>query len=214
MGLPLILAAIQAAGGIGGAIQGNQRRQQQKGEIGRAYKLGQQRLALRQGDVRQGTGESLVARGLAQGGNVRVGRGAVPLNTREVEHAKMLNTAGRRFTGAKGNLAPVPAVVPIAAVTGARDLGGQVRADLGREQQLEQNALKQQRDSALAGANADATGALIGGIGQAVAGGIQGYQTGTMYANAFGNIDPVRPLERGAWAQPSVDALNIYSQRG
>lgn len=220
MGLPLILAGLQVAGGVAGAVQGHNTRQKVKREIGRAYELGRERLNLRQGDIRQGTGESLVARGLAQGGNVRLGRAAVPTNATEVRAATNANRHINRFVRQQRGpqqtpvtAVAVPSAVPAVSVRGARDLGGQVALDLAREQQLEQNALKQQRDAAFSGANADATNALVGGIGQAIAGGIQGYQSGQMYNAAFG-IDPVRPLERGAWAMPSVDALNIYNQRG
>ena len=202
MALPLILAGLQVAGGIAGAVQGNQQRQKAKGEIGRAYELGTRRLALRQGDVRQGVGESLVARGLAQGGNRRLSTAPETRGTRTMVRGTALGK-------------PIPVVAPVTQrpVTGARDLGGQAMTDLAREQQLERTALKQQRDSAVAGADAAATGALVGGIGQAVAGGIQGYQTGTMY-NSFAGIDPVDPLRRGAWAQPAVDAFNLYNRQG
>lgn len=217
MALPLILAGLQVAGGVAGAVQGNQNRQKAKGEIGRAYELGQKRLALRQGDVRQGTAESLVARGLAQGGNVRLGRAVQPLNTRERETVARQNatySSVAKQMGIPTNRAqPIPAAVAPVSVRAARDLGGQVTADLAREQQLEQNAMKQQRDSALAGADAAATGALVGGIGQAVAGGIQGYQSGQMF-NSFNGINPVDPLSTPQWSRPAVDSLNIYSQRG
>ena len=221
MPLPLILAGLQVAGGAAGAIQGNQTRQKAKGEIGRAYTLGKKRLSLRQGDQRQSHGEGLVARGLAQGGNIRVGRGVQPTSANAMGDAKRLTAGQNAVIRAAGFSAPmarrlagsgtpaVPMVTPV-PVTRARTLGEQGQADLSSEQQLEQNALLQQRDSALAGADAGATGALVGGIGQAVSGGIQGYQSGTMY-NAYRGIDPVNPLGAGAWAMPpglTVNDLN------
>lgn len=72
--LPLLIAA--AAGTIRagvGAIQANQEKQRQKGIIGKAYKLGQQRMNLRQQDVRQSVAETSGSRGLTQGGDVMVG---------------------------------------------------------------------------------------------------------------------------------------------
>jgi hypothetical protein len=192
--IPLILGALQVGGGAAGAIQGNQNRQRIKGEIGKAYKIGAERLRLRQGDQRQSSGESLVARGIATGGNARFRRG--PGITEGT-------TRGIRWT----RNTPTPATGP-----GIRTLGDQATADLTVEQYLEQSAMRAQRDSAYAGADAAATNALVGGIGQAVAGGIQGYQTGQMY-NSFRGIDPVNPLSRGAWAAPpmTADQLNVFS---
>jgi hypothetical protein len=194
MALPLILGALQVAGGIGGAIQGNQNRQRQKGEIGKAYKIGAERLRLRQGDQRQSSGESLVARGIATGGNARVRRGP-GITEGKTRGISWVNNTPTQVSG-----------------TGIRTLGDQVTADLTEEQRLEQAAMRSQRDSAYAGADAGATQALVGGIGQAVAGGIQGYQTGQMY-NSFRGIDPVNPLSRGAWAAPpmTADQLNVFS---
>lgn len=233
MALPLILGAIQGLGGVAGAIQGNQQRQRAKQEINDAYAIGQERLRLRQGDVRQGTAEGLVARGLAQGGNARVGRQVNPTNQRAITEAQRGNeiakrrlfqaftpagvSAGQRRTALEvaNNLParPLPAVVPRETVTGARDLGGQVTADLRREQQLEANAMQQQRDAAIRGVNTDATNALVGNIGQAVGGAIQGYQTGQMF-NAYRGINPIDPLATPRWDQGSVDRFNTFNQTG
>lgn len=54
-----------------GGVQANQERQRSKGVIGKAFGIASERLKLRQGDVRQDTGESLGARGLTQGGGGR-----------------------------------------------------------------------------------------------------------------------------------------------
>ena len=72
--LPLLIAAGAGLLRAGvGAIQANQGKQRQKGIIGKAYKLGQQRMNLRQQDVRQSVAETSGSRGLTQGGDVMVG---------------------------------------------------------------------------------------------------------------------------------------------
>lgn len=233
MALPLVLSAIQGLGGVAGAIQGNQQRQRAKQEINDAYAIGQERLRLRQGDVRQGTAEGLVARGLAQGGNARVGRQVNPTNPKAIAEVQRGNEIAKRrlfqaFTPAGASLMqrktamevannlparPLPAVVPRETVTGARDLGGQVTADLRREQQLEANAMQAQRDAAIRGVNTDATANLVGNIGQAIAGGIQGYQTGQTW-NSYRGVDPVQPLLTPRWDQGSVDRFNTFNQTG
>ena len=77
--LPLLIAAGAGVLRAGvGAIQANQEKQRQKGIIGKAYKLGQKRLNLRQGDVRQSVAEQSGARGPAQGGDVSTGGLATP----------------------------------------------------------------------------------------------------------------------------------------
>ncbi len=76
-----------------GMIQANQEKQRQKGIIGRAYKLGKQRLDLRQGDVRQNVTEGLLSRGLGQGGGVRMpDQGAAPALTGSVGDARDLGS--------------------------------------------------------------------------------------------------------------------------
>jgi len=72
--LPLLIAAGAGLLRAGvGAVQANQEKQRQKGIIGKAYKLGQQRMNVRQQDVRQSVAETSGSRGLAQGGDVMVG---------------------------------------------------------------------------------------------------------------------------------------------
>lgn len=212
MALPLILGALQVAGGIGGAIQGNQQRQAQKGFIDRAYKLGRQRLDVRQADQRGGQAESLIAQGLAGGGNIRAtrtpiryeGEGEAPINQLAARSGIIRSMDFDR---------PPPSGAPAVSVAGARTLGEQRQLDLMREQQLEQNALRESRDSARAGVNAAYTQQLVGQVGNAIAGGIQGYQTGQIY-NAYRGIDPVDPLGRGAWSNRAVDELNIFERSG
>lgn len=204
MTLPLILAGLGVAGQVAGGVQANQQRQNAKGVIDQTYRLGRQRLGVRQQDVRRTQAEGIVARGLA-GGGARIRTAPI---APEGEGGRAPLRSGIRM----GN-APAVAGVPALPVTGARTLGQQQQVDMAREQQLEQNALLEQRNAARAGVEAGYAQSLAGTIGGAVASGIQGYQTGQAF-NAFRGIDPIDPLRRGAWAQPQVDALNIYSQRG
>jgi hypothetical protein len=38
---------------------------------------------------------------------------------------------------------------------------------------------------------------------------------GTPYGNSYGGVDPVRPNDRGAWAnQKTTDEFNLYSRSG
>lgn len=221
MSLPLILGALQVGGQIAGAIQGNQQRQAQKGFVDRAYKLGRKRLDVRQADQRGGQAESLIAQGLAGGGNIRATRTPIRYEGeggREASNvAPAIQQAYKRLTGRDYPVerTQVEAMegAPAVSVAGARTLGEQRQLDLMREQQLEQNALRETRDSARAGVNAAYNQQLVGQVGNAIAGGIQGYQTGQIY-NAYRGIDPVDPLGRGAWSNRAVDELNIFERSG
>lgn len=212
MALPLILAGIQVAGGIAGGIQANQQKQKQKGVIGQAYRLGRERLNVRQGDQRRGQAEGLVARGLAGGGVRASNRAVSPVTPGRVISVAPGTSPADALRG-RGPGVTRSAGTPRVSVTGARTLGQQQQLDLTREQQFEQDALLEQRNAANAGLSADATNALVGNIGGAIGGAIQGYQAGQQY-NAYKGIDPVSPLERGAWSQPAVDALNVFNQSG
>jgi hypothetical protein len=124
----------------------------------------------------------------------------------------------------------------------AHDLGEQQTTDLRREQFLESNALLAERNAALSDVNAEATQGMIGAAGKGIAAGFQlnesvneakatptpglasvtglkgaqymGPAPDTPYSNAFGGIDPVHPLERGAWAQSGNDTFNKFAERG
>lgn len=223
MGLPLILGALgalQVGGQIAGAIQGNQQRQAQKGFVDRAYTLGRKRLDARQGDQRASQAEGLIARGLA-GGGLRTSRTPIRFEGEGGREAgnvpPAIQQAYKRLTGRDYPVerTAVTAVegAPAVSVAGARTLGEQQQMDLMREQQLEQNALRETRDSARAGVNAAYNQQLVGQVGNAIAGGIQGYQTGQIY-NAYRGIDPVDPLGRGAWSNRAVDELNVFERSG
>lgn len=191
--LGLILAAAQAVGGIGKAIQANQERQRQKGIIGRAYGIARERLATRQGDIRQGTAEALTARGLTH-----TGGGRTP-----------------------------------------HDLGSQRVADTEHEFDLERRDLGSREEMARAGINQSANAAIAGGITEGLVGAAgtydalhnpsaspisAAYGAGRMvdtppagapspYDNAWGGIDPIDPLGRGAWkSADTTGGFNKFNQ--
>lgn len=195
MGVPLILGALQVGGGIAGMVQGNQRRQQQKGFVDRAYKVGRDRLGLRQGDQRRSQTESLIARGLGTGLRIKRGPELSSPFSPDAGRGEIVRTQ-------RGSRLRRPST-----------LGEQQQFDLQREQQLEQDALKETRDATRSGIDAGYNQQLVGQIGNTIAGGIQGYQTGQMY-NAYKGIDPVDPLGRGAWANKAVDELNVFTRSG
>jgi len=124
---------------------------------------------------------------------------------------------------------------PPVSVSGAYDLGSQQGSDLAREQQLEQTDLVRQKDAALAGNDAEYANTLVGSAAAGVAGAgdvanaygamkapgvTDAFGAGrlpegttapdTPYKNAFMGIDPVNPLERGAWAR-NAD-FNVYGR--
>jgi hypothetical protein len=66
--IPLILGAMAVGKGIAGAVQANQTKKRREGFIDANYQLAKKKLNTAQADVRQGTSESLMARGLTQGG--------------------------------------------------------------------------------------------------------------------------------------------------
>ena len=234
--IPLILSALQLGGSAVSGIQGNQNRQKAKGQIDQSYRVGRGRLATRHGDMRRGQAESMTARGLTGGGFrlrtapvQRTGAGdarprlkkdyentarQIQLDPRYVNdptgRAKALHDATRAYKTAS---ASAPTGVTKASVTGAHTLGEQQSLDLQREQQVEQDALYQQRNAARAGVDAGYTQGLINTVGSGVAGAINDYGIAKQYEGAFG-VDPTDPLGRGAWATPQVDSLNIFTQSG
>lgn len=237
-----IAEAYGAVRGAVGAISANQTKKRNRGIIGKAYQAGRKRLDLTQGDTRQSVAESLTARGLAQGGNVRLGgpvsfegqnttqmtpgRAASPLTQLPSSVGGMGGMARTRIQQA---FAPRPQTgfVPhrlkegegTVDVTQATDLGGQQTADLAREQQLEQNDLRMAYENAYDTNNANALNEQLGSIAQGIEGAYGLYnamQLGkppTPYASAWGGIDPVQPLDRGAWAQPeSTSEFNVFGK--
>lgn len=210
MGLPLALAAIQTIGSGVSAIQGNQNRQKAKGQIDAAYRLGRERLATRQGDQRRTQAESLISRGLTQGG-IRLRTRPVQRTNAVLSQREGVTPDGTRI---RLNAAIDPTTVRNApeAVTGARTLGEQQQLDLAREQQVEQDALYQQRNAARAGVDAGYAQGLTGAIGQGVAGAVDAFRLGQVKQQAeqgaFG-IDPIAP-----WEQTRVDQFNTFTQSG
>lgn len=219
MALPLILAAASAIGGGIKAIGANQERQRNKGIIGRAYGIARKRQATHHQDVRQGTAESLGARGLAQGGGVT----AAP---------------------AVGPRTAVPKGTPISNAYRPRTLGEQQQADNEGEFDLERQDLNSREEMAKAGINQQANAQIAGSVTEGVTGAIANYYgaqkiggdddaspiaaaygKGTMvdtlpkgsssspYPSSFMGIDPVDPLGRGAWKSPNTTGgFNVFNE--
>ncbi len=217
-----ILKALPAIGQTISAIQGNQNRQRAKGEINKAYRIGRERLDLRQGDIRRTQGERLAAQGLAQGGSIRLR--TAPVRPEGEVTARPGYTRNGVTVRLSPGLDPGPGTVRAGSevVTGARTLGQQRQLDLAREQQLEQDAMRQQRDAAIAGVDAGYTQALVNGAGMAVAGTLNAMQTPP---GAFG-IDVRDPLKTADWGKgvgggtygpdapgTSVDKFNTFQSK-
>jgi hypothetical protein len=216
--LGLILAGAQLLGGGLKAVGANQERQRNKGIIGRAYGIARERLARRHQDVRQGTAESLNARGLS---------------------------AGVTAAGPRGPRTAIPkgGPSPIAAAYQPHTLGAQQTADNEQEFALERKDLDSREEMARAGINQAANAGIAGGITEGVTGAISSYYgaqnpagdggspiasaygKGTMvdtpargassspYANSFLGIDPVDPLGRGAWKSPdTTGGFNVFNE--
>lgn len=241
MGLPAAIAAINLIGSGVSAIQGNQNRQKAKGQIDAAYRVGRKRLDTRQGDIRRSQSESLISRGLAQGGIrlrtagiaptgegagqptrvARESRAQISRNVQEMNRLamtdprrlKLMRETAAAAAARPGAIAAAAANTgaPEMPVTGARTLGEQQQLDLAREQQVEQDAMRQQRDAAKAGVDAGYAQGLIGAIGQGAAGTVDAFRLGQVRQQAeqgaFG-IDPIAP-----WEQGTTDKFNVFTQK-
>lgn len=216
------------AEGIAGAVQANQRRQRAKGVLTKAYTMGQQRLNLSQEDERQSGAESLVRRGLGARPGV-IARPTQPTLTTDGSGApvKTFSPLFNQVSAANGvRMLPGGSL----DVGGATTLGQQNVKDRGREQVLEQTDLRTNYDNAMQDNNNAATDAEIasiaGGVGTALSGVASSYAApaaaATMATSAgpqkamsdlasrsYGGINPVNPLEGGAWAQ-STRNFNVY----
>lgn len=206
------IGVLNLIGSAASAVQGNQNRQRAKGQIDAAFKLGRERLQTKQQDLRRSQAESLVSRGLAQGG-IRLRTKPVDATNRVMAQPGYAGPSGVRIV-MNPKIDPGPGTVRNApeTVTAARTLGEQQQLDLAREQQVEQDALVQQRDAARAGVDAGYAQGLVGAIGSGVSGAIDAYRVGQMKPPAvrgeFG-IDPIAP-----WEQGTVDNFTIFNQRG
>ena len=209
-----VAVAVAAGSAVVGGVQANQERQRKKGVIGKAYDVAGQRLKLRQGDVRQGTAESLVARGLSTGSDVS--GAAIP-----------------RPAQPKGT---VPGLR-----SAPHTLGEQQMADLGVEQSLEAKDLAERKGADYSAVNAEANSSMIAaavngiGAGVGLRGALQGGDArspvgaggnGVMvdtpppggavkYPGSFAGVDPVDPLGRGAWKSPATTGgFNVFNEPG
>lgn len=194
-----VAAAIGGVSAIAGGVQANQNRQRQKGIIGKAYALGQQRMNLGQLDARQRVAEQSGARGLDAGGDVTTGAAVGPGATPGVGGAHTLGAQQTadlareqtiEQTGLKNeseaqlsNVNEEASQQIINAGVGGIEAGVQAKSGLSAL-----NALKTQTPGT-AGATPMAS--------------LSGDATSSPYPNSFGGIDPVHPLGRGAWAGPA-----------
>ncbi len=197
-----VLAAVTAAGAITSGVEANQTRQKAKGIIGNAYTLGRQRLNLKQGDTRESQAESLGARGLAQGGNVRdlgnVGPGAAPSvgGAHDLGGQAGLDEQREQVLEQTGlsqqkdqSLAGVNAIADQSEVNAGITAAGAVAGGIVNKP-----------GPNLSGApNASATPASLG-LGGSDVPAVQPASTLSPYNSAWGGIDPINPTSRGAWA--------------
>lgn len=140
--IPLILGALAAGRAIYGAVNANQKKQRNKGYIDEAYRSAQQRQRVKEGDVRQGTAESLASRGLLTSGAVRRTT-ATPAAPVMVPGSRILNAMrGAQFENAKQGLAQSGAIVA------SRTLGQRAQNENSREFALERSDLTAARNAA------------------------------------------------------------------
>ena len=151
------LAALQVGKGVYDAVNANQQYKKQKGYLDAAYKSGQQRLGVRQGDVRESETESLDRRGLGTGSNVpfqaAMSSGGVPVQT--------------------SGVAPTT-------------LGTQGQSDLAKEFSIQSNDLTQQYNQAVNAAKAGRDNAEIGSIESGIGGAVDAYGLGKI-SSAMGS---------------------------
>lgn len=190
-----IAVAVGAGTAIVGGVQSNQERQRKKGIIGKAYAIGEQRLKLRQGDVRQSVQESLGARGLTQGG-----AGARDLASQTVSDLAHEQDLERQDLASRkaGSYSDVNAEGD-AGIVGSVVRGAQTTFGLA-------DALHQ------GGGTPGTPGAArAGGAGVMVDTPPPG--SASAYPGSFGGIDPVDPLGRGAWkSAATTGGFNVFNE--
>ena len=186
-----IAVAVGVGSAVTGGVQANQERQRKKGVIGKAYDVAGQRLALRQGDVRQSLGESLTARGVAPRSR--------PGAPRDIGSQAMADL------GVEQGLE-------------SRDLAERKGAEYSAVNAEANSAMIASAVNGIsAGVNlhgAMAPGRTPGGAAPGAGVMVDTPPPGaTKYPGAFAGIDPVDPLGRGAWKSPgTVGGFNKYSE--
>lgn len=134
--LGLIAAALGVGRAIYGAVDGNQKKQRNKGYIEDSYRTAKQRLGLKQAAGRQDAAEALGARGLTSGGDVN----ASPIQT------AMMN----------GQMTAQGAA--------PHTIGAQLASDNAVQMGLESQDLEQQHSQAERENKANYTNTLIGSV--------------------------------------------------
>lgn len=96
-GIVPLIAAAAGAGAIRtafGAISANQQKQRNKGYIGAAYRQASSRLDIGQAETRQGTAESMNARGMGGSSAIRSALSAAPTDLAEQSSANLTREFG------------------------------------------------------------------------------------------------------------------------
>jgi hypothetical protein len=220
--LALAAGAGLARAGFGMAAAGTQGRSE-RDQIKRAYQITKRRTNEAQAYTRQGTNESLNARGILNGGantsRSQVLKDAYAAGDQSAATNKKL---GRELKAGKIGAAVRTAATPdrlygteearMAAdsETGqsgdASTLSGQVNTDLSREFYGEHQDLFSQRQAAINASKRGEQAARIGAIGSGIDAGVAVYNAGNMIKGAFGSrsATPAAPSVGEPGYQPPV----------
>lgn len=176
MGAAAVAAGLAIGGRIYSAISGNQRKQRNKGYIGESYRTAKQGLQVRQQNIRQGTTESLIARGLTQGGVTPIQRamagGAAGEHRDYTEGLKGVDRLRNKAEVDLWNKQHEHLVHAAPDPSSAHTLGEQQQVDNDKQFQLEQTDLENQRNRAETENKADYLDTLVHavtGVGSDVA---------------------------------------------
>lgn len=188
-----VAVAVAAGSAIVGGVQANQERQRKKGVIGNAFRVAEERQKLRQGDVRQTVGESLVARGLTQGG----AGGRDLASQSAVDLAKEQELERKDLASRKsGDYSDINAEANSAMIASA--VNG-INAGVGLH-------------GAMTAGSPTTTPSTGAGKGVMVDTPPPG---GNKYPGSFADVDPVDPLGRGAWKGPATTGgFNVFNEPG
>jgi hypothetical protein len=210
--MSFIVSGIAVAGTAAGMIAANQERQRKKGIIGQAAVVARQRMDLKQQDTRQSMNEGLLARGLGQGGGVQNTGPVNPGNPGESLPVSGAHTLGGQQDA---DLAREQQIEQTGLKTGVQTAYSDVNA--AADQAMVGSVIQGANSAAgIISARQDLNtttpkidpAASAGGLPAGVKS--MGIAPDSPYgAAAYGGIDPVHPLERGAWAQSGNDTFNV-----
>lgn len=176
--IPLILGGLAVGGAAYKAISANQRKQRMRGYIGQAFRSAQERQQVHEGDVRQGTAESLNARGLGSTGAVQ----PATVTRSSPEVLAQLEAAG----APPGLISQAMRGKATTTQRAPSTIGGRVQSETNRELGLERTDLLNARDQAYRENSADYFNELIGA-------GLQGAQG---VAGAYGASQDLAAMQQ------------------